>query len=149
MCNNCGINHATGELENEDSLSDFLTRLVASGGSDNTAEDTSVEEIAALLASIFGEPEAPVDYIAQHGLTEDFELNGTLNGKLWRVAVAEIPLDKIDEVDRQHGSQWWALTGYYDGEPVVSTEGAPPEPVTAKQAAEAYAEYHFDYVIPA
>lgn len=145
MCENCGINHDTNELEDQDALNGFLSRLIGDGESD----DNSTDDLFTLLASLFGEPEPVVSFMEERGLTPEFELSGESMGKPWTVKVAQIPLDQIEEQYRDKGSQWWALDGYYDGELVRSSEGAPPEQVTAKQAAEVYAEFHFDYVIPA
>lgn len=148
MSENCGINHDTNELEDQDALSAFIGRLSESAPTGNPDED-----LFTLLAALFGgeeEVQEPlVSYMDERGLTPEFELSGELMGKPWTVKVAEIPLSEIDEEFGDKGSQWWALDGYWDGELVSSSEGAPPEPVTAKQAAEEYAEYHFDYVIPA
>lgn len=132
MCENCGINHDTSELEDQDALNAFLVRLASLFG-DQLEED----------------PEPVGSFMEERGLTPEFELSGELMGKPWTVKVAEIPLDQLDEELKDKGSQWWVLDGYWDGELVCSSEGAPPEPVTAKQAAEVYAEFHFDYVIPA
>lgn len=123
MCENCGINHDANDL-------------------------------FSMLASLFGGEEEEVQeplvsYMDERGLTPEFELSGEFMGKPWTVKVAEIPLDDVEEEYKSHGSQWWVLDGYYDGELVRSSEGAPPEPVTAKEAAEVFAEFHFDYVIPA
>lgn len=122
MCENCGINHDTDDL---------FSMLATEQAGEEAAQ------------------EPPVSFMDERGLTPEFELSGELYGKPWTVKVAEIPLSEIEEEHKSHGSQWWALDGYYDGELVRSSEGTPPEPVTAKQAAEVFAEYHFDYVIPA
>lgn len=146
MCENCGINHDTNELEDQDALNAFVDRLIGA--------EEEVNDLYAMMESLFGaevpEVEAlSVSCIQERGLTPEFELTGEAFGKPWTVKVAEIPLDQIEEEERVHGKQWWALDGYWNGKLVRSTEGAPPEPVTAKEAAQAYAEYHFEYVIPA
>jgi len=150
MCENCGINHETNQVEDQDTLNDFLDRLV---NSDNTISDDDTTgdggDLFALLANIFGaveEPEPISSYMEERGLKPEFTLAGSLYGKTWEVKVAQIPLDQIEEEHREHGSQWWALDGYYDGELVRSSEGAPPEPVTAEEAAKTFAEFHFDFV---
>lgn len=127
MCENCGINHETSELEDQAALSGFLDRLVFNELGSNS------------------DPEPITSYMEERKLTPELELTGELYGKPWAVRVAQIPLDQIKEEDREHGSQWWAMDGYYDGELVRSTKGAPPEPVSAAEAAEIFAEYHFDY----
>lgn len=149
MCENCGINHDTNELEDQDALNAFLGRLV----SGDEGDDSSTDDLFSMLAELFGgeeEVQEPlVSYMDERGLTPEFELNGEFMGKPWAVKVAQIPIEDIEEEHRDKGSQWWTLDGYWDGKLVRSSEGAPPEPVTAKQAAEVYAEFHFDYVIPA
>lgn len=134
MCENCGISHDTNELEDQDALDSFLDRLI----------DES--DLLSILANLFGEPEPVASFMEERGLTPEYELTGELYGKPWAVKVAQIPLSEISEEFQDKGSQWWALDGYYDGELVRSTEGTPPEPVTAEEAAKIYAEYHFDYV---
>jgi hypothetical protein len=149
MCENCGINHETNELEDQDILNNFLARLVEEDNNTDSVGDLD-GDLFAMLASLLGnepeEQEPMSSYMEERGLTPEFTLAGELYGKTWEVKVAEIPLDQIKEEDRVHGSQWWVLDGYYDGELVRSTEGAPPEPVTAEEAAKTYAEYHFDFV---
>lgn len=148
MCESCGINHDTNELEDQDALSAFIGRLTG-----EVESDDNPDALFTLLASLFGgeeeDPEPVGSFMEERGLTPEFELSGEFMGKPWTVKVAQIPLDEIEEEHKIHGSQWWAMDGYYDGELVRSSEGAPPEPVTAKEAAEVYAEFHFDYVIPA
>lgn len=148
MCENCGINHDTNELEDQDALNAFLGRLTS-----EVEDESGTEDLFSLLASLFGGSDEPepgtTSFMEDRGLTPEFELSGEFMGKPWTVKVAEIPLSDIDEEFKDKGSQWWAMDGYWDGELVRSSEGAPPEPVTAKQAAEVYAEFHFDYVIPA
>lgn len=119
MCQNCGVNHDTLEIEDEGVMIDFMNLL-------------------------FG---TPVDHIAERGLKSDYDLFGS-NEKAqnWKVSVALVPKDQVEE-EHSHHEQWWALSGYVDGKLVVSTEGAPPEPVTAEEAAKIYAEYHFAYEI--
>lgn len=124
MCSNCGINHDTNELEDQEAFDAFLDRLLLGSG--------------------------PVEsFIEERGLTPEFEMSGELNGKTWTVKVAEIPLENVEDEYRDRGDQWWALDGYYDNELVVSSEGAPPEPVTAEEAAQVYAAYHFDFEVSA
>lgn len=124
MCENCGINYDTNELEDQDALVRLLTTLTA----------------------LFGESEPVVSFMEERGLTPEFELTGEIMGTPWTVKVAQIPLDQVEEQYQDKGSQWWAMDGYWDGELVRSTEGTPPGPVTAEEAAKIYAEYHFDYV---
>lgn len=121
MCEHCGINHETNELEDQDAFDAFLDELL--------------------------NPPAPTDYLQERGLTSEYDLTGTheLIGD-WKVSVALVPKDQVEEEYRHH-EQWWVLQGYVGDKLEVSTEGAPPEPVTAKLAAEIYAEYHFGYKI--
>lgn len=107
--------------------------------------ETGTDDLMSLLASLFGEPEAAVDYLAERGLTSEFDLNGEFDNKPWTVSVAQIPVDAEGEISPFDHTQRWVMQAYYDGELVRSTEGAPPEPVTAQKAAEVYAEFHFDY----
>lgn len=105
-----------------------------------------IDEVMALLASVFGEPEPPVDYFTKHGLTGEYDLFGSnelVND--WKVSVSKIPAD-IGEDNELNGFDW-VMQGYHEGNLVVSNAGTPPEPVTAREAAQAFAEYHFGYVI--
>lgn len=62
MCSNCGINHETNELEDQDAFNAFLDRL-------------------------FGdiEPEAPTNFMEEYRTEPDV----TLSGDSWKIEVAK------------------------------------------------------------
>lgn len=63
MCKNCGINHGTNELEDQDAFNAFLARL-------------------------FGdiEPEAPTNYMDEYHTSPDV----TVSGDFWKIDVAKV-----------------------------------------------------------
>lgn len=142
MCENCGINHDTNELEDQGALNGFLSRLIDGVGLD----DSSTDDLFNMIASLFDEPEPMEDLFAKHSLTSEYDLFGSnelVND--WKVSVVKVPADTPEDSEL-HGFDW-VLQGYHEGNLVASTAGTPPEPVTAREAAQVFAEYHFGYVI--
>lgn len=106
-------------------------------------------DLQAFTDLLFGVPEA-TDFLAERGLESEFTLTGSFDdgtGDTWEVRVAQIPAEDVEETNPFGHNQWWVLQAYVNGKLERSTEAAPPEPQTAEQAAEVYAEWHFDYKI--
>ena len=118
MCTNCGINHETSELEDQDAFDAFLNRAF------------SVPEVR--------------DYMAEYRTEPDVTLTGPFNGGEWRVEVAKLggtsDVDKLYEV-----GEVWIVNVYTEDQLDQSAAIEASKPISTRQVAEEFAEFRFGY----
>lgn len=94
MCQNCGVNHETMQLEDVDSTMDFLSRLF--GGA--------------------------VDYFAKTGTAPELEESGEHKGEEWTIKIAVVGGGEVGK-SYPEGTDW-IIQLYIDGELAESQCGA-------------------------
>lgn len=121
MCENCGINHETSELEDKDAFDAFVGRLAG-------------------MISV-------TDRMAEYRTEPDVTLTGDPEfGENWKLAVAKLggtsDVNKVYEV----GEMW--IVNTYRGD--VLTESIVVEsiePQSTQKVAEAFATHRYDYQV--
>jgi hypothetical protein len=112
------------------------------GEAANSGDQENVEEIMALLESLFG-PNEVIDYFDEYRTESEADLTGTSVYGGWKVSVAKVGGGTVGQT--YPADEDWILQAYENGELVVSKLAAPPYPVTHEQALREAAEYWFDY----
>ena len=111
MCSNCGINHDTNELENQEAFDAFLSRLFDGFG-----------------------PVEPTDYFAEYRTESEYDVTGTDEVGDWKISVAKVGGGTVGK-EYPTGEQW-LFHAYRNGELTDSMLGTAPEPMTHVKAAE-------------
>lgn len=118
MCQNCGINHETGVMEDADAVESFLARLL---------EAFQPEEITSFMDEYRTEPDI------------------ILSGEDWKVAVAKV--GGTSDVTQEYAfGEEWIIDRYERGELVYSGILKSGESMSTQRAAEEFAGYFYNYI---
>lgn len=117
MCDNCGINHETNELENQDAFDAFLDRL-------------------------FGDMPEVTNYMDEYRTTPDV----TVSGDFWKIDVAKNG-GTSDVTKVYESGEEWIINVYEDDVLTDSMVVDAVSPKTTQQVANEFAGHLFGYEV--